>query len=121
MPSIIFDDTLTDSGSSVLGGTRVLYVAWEVTVEGPAVHRPYSWDPLSLLGVGFWQLGNDLTPGGLISGVGWNEPHWMYTTIGQWVTAPALVGTEFGYSLQQYVQWVLTPVTEVHLIIFGDV
>jgi hypothetical protein len=37
------------------------------------------------------------------------------------VTAPALVGTEFGYSLQQYVQWVLTPVTEVHLIIFGDV
>lgn len=120
MPSIIYDDEVSGAGSSVLGGSRVLYVAWEVTVQGPNVHQPSVWDSELLVAVGHWELGNDLTPGGLISGVGYDEPHWIYTAIGQWVVAPARVGATDAYSLAQYIRWSMTPGTSVHLIVFGD-
>lgn len=120
MPSTIFEDTLTNSGSSVMGGTRVLYVAWQVTVSGPGVHPPNSWDSVLTLGVGHWELGNDLTPLGILSGIAYGEPHWMNFEPGQWIAPPGLVGTEFSYAIAQYIQWSLSPGTEVHLYVFGD-
>lgn len=121
MPSVIFEDTLTDSGSAVMGGTRVLFVAWEVTVEGPGVHTPNAWDVTSLIGVGHWELGNDLTPGGLISGLGFDSPHWINTEIGQWVAPPGQVGADFSSAIAQYIRWTISPGTEVHLYVFGDI
>lgn len=121
MPSITFDDTVTGSGSSVLGGTRVLYVAWEITVEGPTIRPPATWDSDSIIGAGHWSLGNDLTPGGLITGVAYDAPHWLYATVGQWVAPPGQIGADFSMAIAQYIQWVFAPGTEVHLIVFGDV
>ena len=120
MPFTTFEDTLTGSGSAALSGTRVLYVAWEITVEGPAVHQPSVWDTDMRLGVGHWELGNDLTSLGLISGVGYDEPHWLDTPIGQWVTRPTAVDTAFGYTFADHIRWSLTEGTEVHLYVFGD-
>lgn len=120
MPSVIYENTVSGAGSAILGGTRVLYVAAEVTTLGPAVHAPNEWDLSTLLGVGHWELGNDLTAGGLISGVGWNEPHWIYALIIQWIAPPGLVGADLSYAIQQYIRWTLTAGTEVHFVVFGD-
>lgn len=120
MPSVIYEDTLTGSGDSIMGGTRVFYVAWEITTPGPAIHPISSWDAYTLNRVGYWQLGNDLEPAGLISGIGWDEQHWMNWTIGQWVVSPTLSGADFTAQLAQYIRWSLSPGTEVHLYVFGD-
>lgn len=120
MPSTIYESTLTDAGSDVMGGTRVIYVAWEVTVEGPTIRRPNGWDDDSIVGVGHWSIGNDLTSLGLISGLGFDAPHWIYRTIGQWIAPPGLVGSSITYAVAQYVRWSISPGTSVHLYVFGD-
>lgn len=121
MPSAIYEDTLVDSGSAVMGGSRVFYVAWEVIGAGPSVRNPSSWDLITQIGVGYWQLGNDLTSLGLISGDGWGEPHWIYSEIGQWIAPPGIVGTDFSAAIADRIRWVLSPGTSVHLYVFGDV
>lgn len=120
MPSVTYEATLSGAGDAVLGGSRVFYVAWEITTVGPTIRYPHSWDPNTLLGAGFWQLGNDLTDLGLISGIGWAEPHWLASMIGQWIAPPGLVGTEFSAALATRIRWTLAPGTEVHLYVFGD-
>jgi hypothetical protein len=119
VPSVIFDQTLTDAGFSLTGGSRVLYVAWEVTVLGPAVRSPQAWDATALLGVGHFELGNDLTGAAIISGIGYGEPHWLNTPIGQWIVPPGEVGSDFSAAIAEYIRWSLTPGTEVHLYILG--
>lgn len=121
MPSVTYEADLVDSGSDVLGGTRVLYVAWEVTVEGPTVRRPVAEDVEALNGVGYFALGNDLTPGGLISGIGWDEAHWFNWEIGQWIVPPGQVGADFSAAVAQYIHWSVRPGTTVHIVVFGDV
>lgn len=121
MPSIIYEDSVSGAGSAIMGGTRVFYVAGEVTTEGPTVRRPNDWDTDSLVSVGHWQLGNDLTSGGLITGVGWDVPHWIYTSPFQWVVPPGQIGADFSAAIAQYIRWAISPGTEVHLIVFGDV
>lgn len=120
MPSAIYEDTLAGSGSSILGGTRVIFVAWEVTVQGPNVRVPNTWDPDTIIGAGHWALGNDLTPGGIISGIAFDQPHWFYSLVGQWIAPPGLNGADISYAVAQYIQWTIAPGTEVHLYVFGD-
>jgi hypothetical protein len=120
VPSVIFEDSLTDAGTTVMGGTRVFYVAWEVVTDGPRVRPGMEEDTDALLGVGYWSLGNDLTSLGLISGIGLGEAHWMNTRIGQWVVPPGLVGADFSIAIAQYIHWAISPGTEVHLYVFGD-
>lgn len=121
MPSVIFEDDLIDAGTVVMGGTRVLYVAWEVTIEGPTVRRPVAEDSEFVNGVGYFALGNDLTPGGLISGIGLDDPHWFNWEIGQWVVPPGQVGADFSSAIAQYLHWMVKPGTTVHIVVFGDV
>ncbi len=120
MPSVIYEASLTDAGDAVMGGTRVYYVAWEITTHGPAMHHYAQWDPYTETRAGYVQLGNDLTPGGLISGIGYDAPIWFNNDIGQWIVKPTLSGSDFTALLAQYVRWALTPGTEVHLVVFGD-
>lgn len=120
MASVIFENTLTDSGVAELGGTRVFYVAWEVTVAGPTIRPPATWDSDAIIGAGHWSLGNDLTSLGVINGVAFDAPHWLYAEKGQWIAQPGVVGTEFSASIAQYIQWTFAPGTEVHLYVFGD-
>lgn len=120
MPSVIWEDTVSDAGSSVLGGTRVYYVAAEIVTLGPTVHAPSTWDTNTVLGVGHWQLGNDLTSLGLITGIGWGDPHWINSVISQWIPSPGLVGSDFSVAIQQYIQWTIAPGSEVHMYVFGD-
>ena len=119
MPSIIFDETLTDAGFSLTGGSRVYYVAWEVLVPGPAVHNPQSWDTDVWLGIGHFQFGNDLTAAGSISGIGYGDPHWMNAEIGQWIVEPGDIGGTFASVIAEYIRWSISPGTQVHLYIFG--
>lgn len=121
MPNVIYEDSLTGAGSAIMGGTRVYFVAWEVTTRGPLVRVPNAWDVDQLLGVGHWALGNDLTPGGLISGLGFDSPHWVNSEIGQWVAPPGQVGADFSSAIAQYIEWAFTPGTEVHVYVFGEV
>lgn len=120
MPSVIYEDTLTGAGTAIMGGTRVLYVAWELTIEGPTVRRPVAGDTEFLNGVGYFALGNDLTSGGLISGIGLLEPHWFNWEIGQWIPDPGLAGVDLTYAIAQYVHWLVKPDSEVHIVVFGD-
>lgn len=120
MPSAIFEDTLVDSGSSIMGGTRVLFVAWEVTVSGPTVRNPSVWETDILLGVGQFQLGNDLTSGGILSGIAYGDAHWINSLLGQWVVPPGAVGADFSAAVAQYIRWSISPGTQVHLYVFGD-
>ena len=120
MPSPIFEDTLTDTGESVLGGGRVFYVAWEITTFGPTVHTVNDWDTNTLVRVGHWELGNDLTPLGLISGIGYGEQHWMNVAVGQWIAPPGQVGSDFSSAIAAYIRWAIAPGTAVHLYVFGD-
>lgn len=121
MPSAIYEDVLTGEGAAILGGTRVFYVAWEVTVSGIRVRNGSESDPDALMGVGYFALGNDLTPLGLISGVGWQEAHWFNWTIGQWIPSPAMVGSDFSNDIAQYIHWAISAGSEVHLYVFGDI
>lgn len=120
MPGVIYEDTLMGAGDAVMGGTRVYYVAWQITTPGPSVGSGPVWDPYTVLRAGYWQLGNDLTPAALISGLGWSDPHWINTEIGQWIAPPGEIGAEFSAALAQYVRWALTPGTSVHLYVLGD-
>lgn len=120
MPSVIYEDTLTGAGTAVMGGSRVLYVAWELTIEGPTVRRPVDGDTEFLNGVGYFALGNDLTPGGLISGIGLHDPHWFNWEVGQWLPIPALAGADLTYGFAQYIHWLVKPGSEVHVVVFGD-
>lgn len=119
MPGIIYEDDLTDTGSAILGGTRVYFVAWEITIFGPTVRHPSYWDVDQYVGVGHWELGNDLTPGGAISGIGYDAPHWINAAIGQWISPPGDVGGTFNSAIAQYVRWAIAPGSEVHLYVFG--
>lgn len=121
MPSVIFEDELTNAGTTVLGGTRVFYVAWEVTAPGPTVRRPVEGDPEFLNGVGYFALGNDLTSGGLISGIGLGDAHWFNWEIGQWIAPPGQSGADFSAAIAQYIHWFVKPGTAVHVVVFGDV
>lgn len=120
MPSVTYEATLSGVGSDPLGGSRVAFVAWEVTIVGPTVRLPRFWDTDARLGIGHYSLGNDLTPGGLISGVGYGSPRWIESLMGQHVVTPALVGSDFSWDLAQYIRWAIEPGTEVHLYVFGD-
>jgi hypothetical protein len=121
MPSVIYEDSVTDAGSAIMGGTRVLYVAWEVTVQGPMVRNPVVWDETALVAVGNWSLGNDLSSGGLILAVGFDAPHWINREVGQWIVPPGQIGADFSAAVAQYFEWNLSPGTEVHFVVFGDV
>lgn len=120
MPFVTFEDTLTDSGSSPLGGSRVFYVAWEITVLGPTIRHPNTWDVDALVGVGHWELGNALDSGGLIAGVGYDSPHWIGWEIGQWIVPPGVVGADFSAAIADHIRWTIEPGTSVHLYVFGD-
>lgn len=120
MPYITYDQTLSGAGSAQMGGTRVYYVAWEVTIIGNQIRQANAWDPYSQLGVGYFQLGNDLTPAGSISGVGYDSPVWLNWLLGQWIVEPAEVASNFTSAIAQYIRWAFTPGTSVHLYVLGD-
>lgn len=120
MPGVTFEDVLSGSGAAELGGTRVYYVAWEVTVAAPYVRHPSPWDDQVVIGVGHFELGNDLTPAGLISGIGYGAQHWMGSMVGQWIVSPAVAGGAFTAEIAEWLRWTISPGTEVHLYVFGD-
>jgi hypothetical protein len=121
MPGVIYEDSLTDSGDAIMGGTRVYFYAWEVISAGANVRNPNQWEVNTLVGVGHIEFGNDLTPGGLISGIGWGKPQWLHTEVGQVVVSPGQSGTDFTSDIAQYIRWSFSPGTEVHLYVFGEV
>lgn len=121
MPSAIFDSTLSGSGSSAISGTRVFYVAWDVIVPGPQVRNPNLWDTTAVVGIGHFNLGNDVSSLGILSGVAYAEDHWMGAILGQWIAPPGIIGTEFSAAIADHIQWSISPGTSVHLYVFGDV
>lgn len=120
MPGVIFDDTVSDAGSAHMGGSRVYFVAYEVLDFGPSARHPSYWDINTWVGLGYYQLGNDLGPGGLITGIGYGDPHWFNTDIGQRVVSPGEVGSDFTSDIAAYIRWTLVPGVSVRLYVLGD-
>lgn len=120
MPGLSFSQTLTGAGSAQMSGTRVYFVAWEVTVFGPSARQPTVWDPEVWIGIGHYELGNDLTPGGVISGIGYGKANWIDTPIGQRVVSPAEDASGFTREIAEYIRWSIAPGSEVNLYVFGD-
>lgn len=121
MPGLIYEGTLSASGDAALGGSRVYYVAWEMTAEGPRVRRPIEGDAEKVAGLGYFALGNDLTALGAIAGVGWQPEVWMNWERGQWLVVPTVVGADFPSVIAERIHWSISPMAEVHLYVFGDV
>lgn len=120
MPGVIWEDSIDGLGSAILGGSRVYFVAWELTVIGPTARHPSYWDTDAYVGVGYYRLGNDLTAGGIIGGVGYGEAHWLSLLIGQNVVDPGQVASDFTSQIAQYISWAIAPGNAVHMYVFGD-
>lgn len=120
MPFVALDDSYTGSGSVGIGATRVLYLAWEVTAQGPRVRQPLDSDSETLNGVGFIQFGNDLTAAGVISAVGWDEQHWLNTVHGQLVASGGDVSTGYDRWIADHLRWSFSLDTEVHMYLLVD-
>ena len=120
MPFVTFDDTISGVDSVDLGGNRVLYFAWLVTVDGRKVRSPSSDDPTQLAGVGFIQFGNDITSGGILSGDAWQPPYWLNSRQGQIIANPQDQGGGFGRIIASRLHYAISPETEVHLYVLGD-
>ncbi|HET6346426.1 MAG TPA: hypothetical protein VFH51_15950 [Myxococcota bacterium] len=120
MPFVAFNDLVSGEGSTTLTADRVYYLAWAVTVEGPRVRRPQESDLHTLNGVGFVQLGNDLSPGGIILATGWGPQIWLNTDYGQVVADGGEVSGGFLRWIASEVRWSLGLGTEIRLVVFGD-
>lgn len=120
MPFITFDSTISGIDSVDLGGNRVLYFAWEVTVDGRDVRQGSQLDPSLLLGVGYVAFGNDVSSAGILSGDAWQEPHWLNWRQGQIIAVPQDQGGSFGRIVAARMHYAISPGTEVHLYILGD-
>jgi hypothetical protein len=120
MPSISYDDTVSGHGSVSLTTNRILYVAYEVTAQGRRVRTPRDADPDTLNGVGFISLGNDLTPAGIISGVGWAPEMWLNAVRGQFIAEGYDFSTGYGRWFADHLRWSLSEGTEVHIYVLGD-
>jgi len=120
MPFSTFDDTVSGSGAADLGGNRVYYVAWRVTVDGNRVRQPTEDDSDHLNGVGYFSLGNALDGASDFAGDGWGDEHWMNWRQGQWIVPPGEVGTSFSRAIAGRIHWGLSAGTEVHLFVLGD-
>lgn len=120
MPGVIYNDVVSGVGSSALSGNRVYYVAFQVNIEGPRVRRPQEADTLTLNGVGFVQLGNDLSAGGLISAVGYDRQLWLNNVYGQYIADGGQVSGGLMRWFADHVRWSLSPGTEIDLVVFGD-
>lgn len=120
MPFISFDSTISGVDSVDLGGNRVLYFAWLVTVDGRKVRSPSADDPTQLAGVGFVQFGNDISSAGILSGDAWQPPIWLNSRQGQWIAIPNDLGGAFGSIIAARMHYAISPGTEVHLYVLGD-
>lgn len=120
MPFISFDDVISGVDSVDLGGNRVLYFAWEVTVDGRDVYPSSRLDPNILLGVGFVQFGNDVSSAGILSGDAWQEPMWLNWRQGQRIANPQDQAGSFGRIIAARMHYAISPGTEVHLYVLGD-
>lgn len=120
MPFISFDSTISGVDSVDLGGNRVLYFAWLVTVDGRKVRSPSADDPTQLAGVGFVQFGNDISSAGILSGDAWQPPIWLNSRQGQCIAIPNDLGGTFGSIVAARMHYAISPGTEVHLYVLGD-
>lgn len=120
MPSISFDDTVSGNGITTLVTNRILYLAYEVTVDGRRVRTPRDADANTLNGVGFVSLGNDLTPAGIISADGWGPEMWLNARTGQFIADGHEVAGGFMRWIADRFRWSLSEGTSVHIYVLGD-
>jgi hypothetical protein len=120
MPYTVFDSDISGAAAASLSGSRVLYIAWNVLVDGPGVHLGATIDPLALLGVGLVALGDDLTVIGDGAGDHWHAPIWLNIRAGLWTPEPAADPSGFTSMVATRIRWAISPGTSVHLHVFGD-
>lgn len=120
MPFFVYDAAVSGEGVDDLSGNRVYYVAWHVDIEGFRTRIPSDLDPLGRAGVGYVQLGNDITSSGVLSGDAWQDPMWLNSVQGQKIAEPQDLGGSFGRIVASRIHWALSPGTTVHLLLLGD-
>jgi hypothetical protein len=120
MPFSLYDADISDSGSAALLGSRVLYIAWDVTDLGGIGHLAGSVDDEAITGVGGVALGDNFAIGSGSAVDRWHPFIWFNTQYGLWTPSPAADGSGFLYEVATRIRWSLSVGAAAHLYVFGD-
>lgn len=120
MPFGLYDADISGSGSAALGGSRVLYVAWDVTDLGGTGHLGGSVDDEAILGVGGFALGDNFAIGSGSAVDRWHGFVWFNTQYGLYVPSPAADASGFLADVATRIRWSLTTGAAAHIYVFGD-
>lgn len=110
---VVFDSSVSGSGSSSLGGgVHIIFWSFDLTTSGDDVRAtpPFSVD--HLLRIGFIALGDTFDGGIGTSFDHWQPPVWINFEHSMWLPVPALDGG--GTPLTQFasvIRWSLSPGT----------
>lgn|GEM_PF-4084207 len=120
MPSVLFDDTVSDEGSANWSGsTQVLYVACDMlALPNRAAPNPYGvTDQLTRLG--WFALGDEFDIGDGTFEF-WRDYHFFNFTRNLWTPEPTgIVDGSPLYSVASRIRWFIFPGGIAHLHVFG--
>lgn len=120
MPFNVYDADISGSGSAALSGSRVLYIAWDITDLGGLGHLAGSVDDEAIVGVGGVALGDNFAIGSGSAVDRWHPFIWFNTQFGLWTPSPAALSGGFLYEVATRIRWSLGIDAAAHLTIFGD-
>jgi hypothetical protein len=120
VPFALYDDDISGSGSAVLGGSSVFYVAWDVTSIGYQARNTGSLDELNFAGLGGFALGDSFSIVGGSAVDRWHEFHYFNVEFGLWTPEPSAVGGSFAVAIATRIRWSLSFGTTCHLYVYGD-
>lgn len=120
MPFAVYESDISGDGSAALSGSRVLYVAWDVTDLGGTGHLAGSVDDLAIVGVGGFALGDNFAIGSGSAVDRWHPFVWFNTQYGLWTPSPAATASDFLSEVATLIRWSLTVGAAAHIYVFGD-
>jgi hypothetical protein len=120
MPFTLYDADISGSGSAPLGGTRVFYVAWDITNLGALGHVSTGIDDNAVLSVGGFALGDNFAIGSGSAEDRWHEFHWFNSEFGLWTPIPSADSTGFLSVVATRIRWAFGVDGTAHIYVFGD-
>lgn len=120
MPFNLYDADISDTGSATLSGSRVLYVAWDITNFGALGHDATGIDDEAILAVGGFALGDNFAIGSGAAQDRWHPFIWFNTQYGLWVPSPAADAAGFCYDVATRIRWAFGAGGAAHITVFGD-
>lgn len=120
MPFIVYEADLTGDGSASLSGSRVLYIAWDITTLGVIAHQGAGVVTDAVIGFGGVALGDHFDIVGGPDVERWHEFIWFNQTYGLWTPSPAADTGGFLYEVATRIKWNIVSDGAAHVRVFGD-